>query len=230
MSILFLDKTHSWQEETLLEFLEENPLPKDWAFLTENIEKISNVIQEKTKKGIKVYPSPNRVFRAFYATPLEKVRLVILGMDPYHDGNAVGLCFSVPPGGKINPSLRNIYKEIGTEGNGDLSHWAKQGCLMLNASLTVEKGLPGSHSEYWADFTKKLVLFLAERKPLSWLLMGADALYYADTIKKYKHKIYVTSHPSPFSAYKPLRSWPAFIGSKIFAKINDEIDGEKIVW
>lgn len=177
----FIDEEWSWKNMTLWQYVQERNLPQTWSdfFNREDIQKIlqriSDDISEESKSSV-IYPPPNRVFRAF-SLPLEKVRVILIGQDPYHDGNAVGLCFSIPPGAKTNPSLQNIYNELESEGykpkrTGSLVHWAQQGCLMLNTALTVEKGSPESHLKFWYPFAEQLLQYVSDNtKNVAWLLM-----------------------------------------------------------
>lgn len=236
----FIDEEWSWKNMTLWQYVQERNLPQTWSdfFNREDIQKIlqriSDDISEESKSSV-IYPPPNRVFRAF-SLPLEKVRVILIGQDPYHDGNAVGLCFSIPPGAKTNPSLQNIYNELESEGykpkrTGSLVHWAQQGCLMLNTALTVEKGSPESHLKFWYPFAEQLLQYVSDNtKNVAWLLMGKHAAEFKKLANKNGHKIFITSHPSPLSAYRPFQSYPAFIGSGVFKQVNDFLDTGKIEW
>jgi len=227
--IKFIDEEWSWKNMTLQQFVQEGNVPSSWQdfFNRPDIQALIKEISEYLQKeeGV-IYPVINKVFRAF-TLPLSEIKVVILGQDPYHNGNAVGLCFSVPNGQKINPSLQNIFTELKDEGyspelTGDISYWHKQGCLMLNTALTVLRGCADSHTTIWNKFTHKVIEEVANKtKNVAWLLMGAKALEfkkYANPI--FGHQVFATSHPSPFSAYKSFQNIPAFIGSGIFKKIN----------
>lgn len=178
--------------------------------------------QQKDAKKY-VYPKSEAIFRAFEYAPIEKVKVVILGQDPYHGPNqANGLCFSVSEGIPIPPSLQNIYQElrcdlnIQTPKHGCLKAWAKQGVLLLNAVLTVEKGLANSHQgKGWEMFTDKVIALLNERENVVFVLWGAYAQKKGQYIDPSKHLIIKTPHPSPLSAHR------GFLGSKPFSKIND---------
>jgi len=233
MSLQFLEEKYDWKSLTLWDYLLEGNYPRSWNnfFLEDNVQRdlhqISEDLKEETDKGITIYPPLNQVFRAFCCTPLDKIKVVVLGMDPYHNpGSAVGLCFSVRPGNKINPSLKNIYKELKNEGynpteDGVLTHWTDQ-CLMLNTALTVAKGEADSHTGIWYGFSEKVIKYIAYNYPsIVWLLMGAKALAFKPLLGE--SKVIITSHPSPFSAYKGFRDHPAFIGSGAFRKINDKL-------
>lgn len=207
--------------------------------IQEHISRISEKLKEKANNGIIIYPEIYQVFRTFSLSP-EKIDLVLLGQDPYHDGNATGLCFSIPKGSKLNPSLRNIYVELKNEGynpveNGDISYLLDRGVFMLNTALTVEKGDPESHLDLWYEFTEKVIGYITEKRSTSWLLMGAKALSFQKTISDSKNaqKIFSTSHPSPFSAHKSFydkigkRQVHSFLNSGVFLEIENYI-GKKL--
>ncbi len=170
------------------------------------------------------YPPGGRIFNAFAQTPFEEVKVVILGQDPYHEpGQAMGLCFSVPDGVVLPPSLRNIYEEIHSEfgtpppASGDLTRWARQGVLLLNATLTVRRGLAGSHQRRgWETFTDAAIRALAtEREHLVFLLWGSYAGQKAAFIDPQRHLVLRSAHPSPLSAYR------GFFGNHHFQLCND---------
>lgn len=171
----------------------------------------------------KIYPPAYRVFRALELTPYADVKVVILGQDPYHGaGQAHGLSFSVLPGVKLPPSLRNIYKElrddIGCEppAHGCLAHWARQGVLLLNSVLTVEEGKANAHRKLgWETFTDKLISTLNDRKqPVAFVLWGRQAQEKGRIIDRTRHLVLEEVHPSPLSAYA------GFFGSRPFSKCN----------
>jgi len=175
-------------------------------------------------KSAHVYPPPKFVFHAFEKTPFDRVKVVILGQDPYHgEGQAHGLCFSVPDGVTMPPSLKNIYKEIVSDiggeipSHGNLEHWAEQGVLLLNATLTVRANTAGSHQNHgWETFTDSIIKTLSDKKEnLVFILWGNYARNKKSLIDKDKHLILEAPHPSPFSAYS------GFFGCKHFSKTND---------
>ncbi len=177
-----------------------------------------------------VYPPQGLVFNAFNSCTFDKVKVVILGQDPYHgEGQAHGLCFSVQKGVKIPPSLRNMYKELkedeGKEipDHGSLQHWADQGVLLLNTTLTVLSGQPGSHQKKgWEEFTDAVVQKLSdEREGLVFLLWGNYAKQKGAMIDRTKHLVLEAAHPSPFSAHS------GFFGCKHFSKTNDHLLSRK---
>ena len=175
------------------------------------------------KKQFVVYPPGAQIFSAFDHTPVDKVKVVIIGQDPYHGpGQANGLCFSVSPGIKKPPSLENIFKELQTDlgipipETGNLEKWAMQGVLLLNASLTVRANSPNSHQDFgWHTFTDEVIRQLNQhKKGLVFLLWGKFAQGKEALIDTQKHFILKAAHPSPFSAYN------GFMGCKHFSKTN----------
>jgi len=182
------------------------------AFLTEE------------KKQYRVYPPGSRIFAAFDYTPFSKVKVVILGQDPYHgDGQAHGLCFSVPDGIALPPSLVNIYKELSTDlgivvpKSGNLENWAKQGVLLLNATLTVRANQAGSHQRHgWENFTDEVIRQLSARHTgLVFILWGSYAQAKESLIDTSRHFILKAVHPSPLSVYR------GFFGCRHFSKTNE---------
>ena len=176
-----------------------------------------------SKKQATVFPPLNLIFNAFNLTPFDKVKVVILGQDPYHgDNQAMGLSFSVPKGVKIPPSLINIYKEIYDDlgisepNSGDLTYWAKQGVLLLNASLSVEKGKPNSHKDFgWHLFSDAVIKKISDEKNgVIFLLWGNFAKNKANLIDQNKHFILTAPHPSPLAR-------GGFFGCKHFSKTNE---------
>ncbi|OGG65546.1 uracil-DNA glycosylase [Candidatus Kaiserbacteria bacterium RIFCSPLOWO2_02_FULL_45_11b] len=207
----------------------ENLIPNDWhTLLTSEVIKsyfkalegeISAQYLTKT-----IYPDRQSIFKAFYLCPFADVRVVILGQDPYHGvGQAHGLSFSVPGEQKLPPSLRNIYKELESDlgqtanTSGDLTHWAKQGVLLLNSTLTVEAGLPASHQGLgWETFTDAVIAKISKAKEhVVFLLWGKFAQEKKSLINETKHLVLTAPHPSPFSAYT------GFFGCKHFSQTNE---------
>jgi uracil-DNA glycosylase len=184
--------------------------------------------EEKSQKKI-IYPNGADIFNAFNFTPIDQVKAVILGQDPYHGPNqAHGLSFSVLPGVRLPPSLVNIYKELQNDLNippalhGCLANWAKQGVLLLNSVLTVERGNPASHQgRGWEIFTDKVIDILNKRdKPIIFVLWGSYAQKKGQVIDPNKHLILRAAHPSPFSAHR------GFLGCKHFSKINQQLQNQ----
>jgi uracil-DNA glycosylase len=185
----------------------------------------------------KIFPPPKDMFRAFSLTPFSKVKVVILGQDPYHDdGQACGLCFSVPRGVIVPPSLKNIYKEIENDigvtkdmGDGDLTAWADQGVFLLNAILTVVAHSPASHKgKGWEEFTDTVIKKISEkREHVVFMLWGNYARSKKSLIDTDKHLVLEAPHPSPFSAHY------GFFGCKHFSQCNDYLEKhrkERILW
>ncbi|GAB1262096.1 uracil-DNA glycosylase [Aurantivibrio plasticivorans] len=180
------------------------------------------LLQEK-QQGKIIYPPGDVIFNALDSTPFDQVKVVIIGQDPYHGpGQAHGLCFSVLPGVKFPPSLRNIYKELASDvgvtppSHGCLQEWAEQGVLLLNATLTVEHSKAGSHQgKGWETFTDAIIHRLNEqREGLVFLLWGSYAQRKGEFLNRDKHLVLEAPHPSPFSANR------GFFGCKHFSKAN----------
>jgi uracil-DNA glycosylase len=187
-------------------------------------QQIVTFLKAEKAVGKKIYPPGTLIFNAFDQTPFNEVKVVIIGQDPYHgEGQAHGLSFSVQPGIKPPPSLVNIFKEIQQDLGldipplfGDLTKWAKQGVLLLNAALTVRAGEPFSHAKYgWAEFTDAVIKKVSdEKKGVVFLLWGKFAQEKQALIDETKHFVLKAAHPSPFSADK------GFFGCKHFSKTN----------
>lgn len=184
--------------------------------------KLTTVIKEAYLKSA-VYPAPKLIFNAFTLCPFTDVKVVILGQDPYHGpGQAHGLSFSVPDGVKNPPSLQNIYKELATDlgvkarSTGNLEDWARQGVLLLNATLTVLPGQPGSHQGLgWETFTDAVIKTVSQEKEhVVFILWGKYAQAKKHLIDSTRHLIIESPHPSPFSAHT------GFFGSKPFSQTN----------
>lgn len=192
------------------------------------------ITREYNQKAI--HPNPEDIFNALHSTPYEKVKVVILGQDPYHGpGQAHGLSFSVKPDVRIPPSLRNIFKELQSDlgceipDNGYLGEWAEQGVLLLNTILTVREGEAHSHrGKGWETFTNQIIRLLNEReKPVIFILWGKPAQTKIPLIDEKHHHIITSVHPSPLSARR------GFFGSKPFSKTNEmlmEMGDSPIDW
>lgn len=181
-------------------------------------------VKTEKSQGKIIYPPGSLIFNAFESTPLDKVKVVILGQDPYHGpGQAHGLCFSVPDGIPAPPSLVNIFKELRDDlgvqipAHGNLSHWAQQGVFLLNASLTVRAGEPMSHAKIgWAPFTDAVIKTISARKKhVVFLLWGKFAQEKRILIDENKHLVLSAAHPSPLSAHA------GFLGCRHFSKANE---------
>lgn len=196
----------------------------------------ARVRDEYSRPNNPCYPPGSRIFAAFDNTPFDQVKVVIMGQDPYHGpGQANGLAFSVAPGVLIPPSLRNIFKEVSDDtgapipADGDLTRWARQGVLLLNASLTVREHQPKSHSGIgWERFTEAAVRLLAEQRDnLVFLLWGSDAIRRGDFIDRSRHLVMTCVHPSPLSASR------GFFGNHQFTRANEYLVAHgktPIVW
>lgn len=183
---------------------------------------LADFVRSEYQSGV-VYPAPKNIFAAFAACPFEKVKVVIIGQDPYHGpGQANGLCFAVPETVDTPPSLQNIYKEVRSDlginplPSGDLTRWATQGVLLLNATLTVRAGIAGSHQDKgWEQFTDAVIQTLSkEREHLVFLLWGNYARKKGAHIDRNKHLVLESAHPSPLSAHA------GFFGNKHFSQAN----------
>jgi uracil-DNA glycosylase len=208
----------------------EVKIEASWKEVLSNVFKSSYFLQTaahiKTElaTGAKIFPAGNNIFNAFNQTTFENVKVVILGQDPYHgSGQAMGLSFSVPKGVKPPPSLVNIFKELKSDiglpipTNGDLTPWANQGVLLLNAVLTVREDEPASHAKIgWMHFTDAVIKKISdEKKGIVFLLWGKFAEQKQILIDETKHFVLKAAHPSPFSADK------GFFGCKHFSKTNE---------
>lgn len=185
-------------------------------------ESLANFVHQRYAQTT-VYPPAGKIFAAFDACPFDKVKVVILGQDPYHGpGQANGLCFSVNEGVELPPSLVNIFKEISSDlgkampSDGNLERWAKQGVLLLNATLTVDAHQAGSHQgKGWEEFTDAAVRRLAEqREGLVFMLWGSYAIRKGSFIDRTRHLVLTAPHPSPLSAYR------GFFGCRHFSQAN----------
>ncbi|SJM37959.1 Uracil-DNA glycosylase [Psychrobacter pasteurii] len=206
-------------------------MPEDWKLAladeltSQNMDNLREFLKQEYGSGKSIYPKASQMFNAFNLTPLSNVKVVILGQDPYHGpGQAMGLSFSVPKMIPMPPSLRNIVKEmaddIGTvpPKHGDLTHWAQQGVLLLNASLTVEEGVAGSHQgKGWEQFTDAVIDVVNKQTSNTvFILWGSKAKLKGKFIDTEKHLILSAVHPSPLAANRG-----GFFGSKPFSKANE---------
>lgn len=190
---------------------------------------LKTFLKKEKDKGKTIFPKGDQYFAAFDFTPFEKVKVVILGQDPYHGPDqAHGLCFSVQPGTKFPPSLKNIFKELKNDlgleipESGNLTKWAQQGVLLLNSVLTVENGQAASHQgKGWEQFTDEVIRKLnEEREGVVFLLWGSYAQKKAAFVDRTKHLVLEAPHPSPLSAHR------GFFGTKPFSKINSYLESK----
>lgn len=216
-------------------------LEKSWYEKLQNeinqpyIQELKRFLEDEKKAGKTIYPTEQLVFNAFLQTPFDQVKVVIVGQDPYHGpGQAHGLSFSVLPGVSIPPSLKNIYKELETDlgirrpSMGCLISWAKQGVLLLNATLTVNAGDPKSHhGKGWERFTDAVIDILAQRPdPIVFLLWGKSAEEKCHKVMGSHHAVFKAAHPSPYSATN-------FLGCRHFSKANEflqKVGKEPVNW
>ena len=198
-------------------------------FETERMAALRAFLLAERAAGKRIFPPAGLWFHALDATPLPKVRVVILGQDPYHgEGQAHGLSFSVPPGVRPPPSLGNIYKELEADlgikrpNHGCLEHWAQQGVLLLNSVLTVEMASPASHQgKGWEQFTDAVVRAVdARSEPAVFLLWGAYAQKKAAFVDQSRHLVLKAAHPSPLSAHN------GFLGCRHFSQANAFLEGQ----
>ena len=185
--------------------------------------KLDGYLQQRSHLGKVIYPPPAQMFSAFEQCDLNKIRVVILGQAPYHGpGQANGLCFSVPQGHRVPPSLRNIFKElssdvdVATAGHGCLTSWAEQGVLLLNTVMTVEQGQPNSHADKgWEMFTDRVIHLINKNcDSIVFMLWGSNAQKKQSLLDKSQHLVLRSTHPSPLSAYR------GFFGCGHFSRAN----------
>jgi len=230
---LILNITTDWKE-ILLKLYEED----DNCFL--EIEKYLNHEYNTFGHLDSIFPKKELIFEAFNKFNFSELKIVILGQDPYHGPDqAMGLCFSVPNGMKLPPSLKRIFKEINSDlkencciperdfSSGDLTYWSEQGILLLNTALTVRQSNPNSHSKIWTKFTEKIITYMSENSNNTlFILWGNHAKYYKNFTDLEKHKFLEGFHPSPLSGNK-------WVGCNHFSKANDilfSLGKETIKW
>lgn len=214
----------------MMQKIKSNNLNKVWLdnlseqFKQPYLQKLDTFLQKRCNEGVTIFPVEKNYFNALNLTPLNTVKVVIIGQDPYHGaGQAHGLCFSVEQGVKIPPSLKNIYKEITNDIgceipiSGNLENWAKQGILLLNSVLTVEEGNAGAHANKgWEQFTDKIIEIVnTKTENTVFLLWGSYAHKKGLNIDKNKHLVLKAVHPSPLSAHR------GFFGCKHFSLCNE---------
>lgn len=211
------------------QFIHPQLLPQDWRrqlndlFQSPAMQQLDQFLQQRQTQGAVIYPEQSAIFNAFQLTPFDQVKVVILGQDPYHGpSQAHGLSFSVNPGIKLPPSLRNIYRELADDmqirppSHGCLQAWAQQGVLLLNTVLTVEQGRPNVHQKQgWEYLTDHVIQRLNQQhQHLVFVLWGGHARNKAKMIDQTKHLVLCAPHPSPLSAHR------GFYGSRPFSTIN----------
>jgi uracil-DNA glycosylase len=216
----------------MLERAHKNPLPADWTRHLRSewnepyMDDLRRFLAARYREGATIYPPRPSIFAAFASTDFAEVKVVILGQDHYHGpGQAHGLCFSVPPGVAVPPSLRNIFREqkrdlgLSQPAHGDLTSWARQGVFLLNATLTVEAGRPASHhGRGWERLTDAAIAALSRhRQGIVFLLWGRFAQNKSPLIDEERHRVLRAPHPSPLSAHR------GFIGCGHFSQTNEEL-------
>jgi len=229
------------------------PYDLSWIIMFRNLmidediefDKIETYLKENTNSS-KIYPYPEYLFSAFLITPADELKVVILGQDPYFNSNecvpeAMGLSFSVPHNMIIPSSLKNIYSNLikyrhikNKSNSGNLWFWSSQGCLMLNASLTVEDGKKNSHKKIWKGFTDSVIKYISTyMKDIIFVIWGNDAYNKVEYINRKKHHLIISSHPSGLSANKSFKEYPAFMDCDCFGKVNEilkSINKKQIIW
>jgi uracil-DNA glycosylase len=258
-------KVPTWKEKFADNKVSLSLLDKDfhksWKELFEklsNDKRFQNRVERELSEELKddekliMHPPPDYVFNAFKLTTFKKLKVVIIGQDPYFDhethenrnvSQAMGLSFSVPFGIKVPSSLRNIYANLKKYGHiqnipehGNLESWAEQGCLLLNTSLTVKDGTinKNCHQFIWGWFTDEIISYISDNKEhVIFVLWGSHALGKKDLIDTNKHEVIVSSHPSGLSVGKPMKEYPAFNANDHFGKINEKLkewDRNEIDW
>jgi len=218
--------------------------------IIESLNEYLSYCLKKTDGKVKIYPYPDLVFNAFNVTPLNEIKVVILGQDPYIGAEeyndkdipqAMGLSFSVPNGITIPPSLKNIYNNLLKFGHihkkpthGNLTFWAAQGVFLLNSALTVQEGCSNSHAKQWAKLTDGLIKLISDKtENVVFLLWGNPSLSKKKLIDETKHKVIVSSHPSPLSYKNQLKTYESFEDTDHFGKANEylkENNKDAISW
>ena len=218
--------------------------------LFQRIDKYLSHCLKVTYGKVPIYPYPDAVFNCFNLLPMDEVKVVILGQDPYHNAiqsedttipQAMGLSFSVPHAVEIPSSLNNIYNNLLKHGHipkkpthGNLTFWVYQGCLLLNTSLTVQHGYPNSHSMFWLAFTDEIIRYISEKlNNIVFILWGKPALEKLKLINADKHKCIISSHPSGLSYTKTLGKYPSFMNSDFAAETNEHLiryNKTPIIW
>ena len=209
-------------QDIIFKFIKE--CPNEW----EKIEQMYLSQCQELDGFLEIFPHVHNIFRCFNYFDPEDTKVILIGQDPYHGpGQATGLCFGVKENVPVPPSLRNIIKEMKSDigkdlENQTLKHWAEQGVLMLNTSLTVRQGAPSSHMRYWKQFTKYIIQHISSNYDnIIYVVWGAFAdKQVEDLVDWSKNHLIISSHPSPLSATKSYKNHPPFQGSKPFSRIN----------
>jgi len=231
------EKNGSWIDD-LGEYDVDFNTPVEWNSMFDSIDltKVKEFLKEELNTlgdHIPIYPPKPLVFNAFNLTNPDKLKVVILGQDPYiNEGEAMGLAFSVPDGKKIPPSLRNIFKKLGKDTtNGDLTNWTDQGVLLLNTALTVRAHKSNSHSRIWRKITNTMIKYISDNfDNLVFILWGGNAFGKKEWINGNKHSILISSHPSPLGCSKMMKGNSSFNDCDHFNQCNKLIKGPDIVF
>ena len=229
-------KKIDWDTITLQDYVNEY-IPNGWedvfeAAKDEVFPEISELLQRYTKKHT-IYPPLPLLFNSLDSLQPCNIKVVILGQDPYiNEGEAMGWSFSVPDGVKVPPSLRNIYKELASEGysgyknrkTGDLTAWVEKGVFLYNTCLTVNKGTSASHKDLWGEFTDMIINYLNQEEHIAWILLGAKAQKYSKKLDKERHGVFCAGHPSPLNRNRD------FAGSGVFEDAQEYLTKHKRVF
>jgi uracil-DNA glycosylase len=207
-------------------------------FYSDEMENVIIPILNDIEEEKDYYPDENNIFRCFYMTPFDNIKVVILDKEPYCNGSATGLSFDLKLGKTINSSLQTIYKELELEGfypvkDGNLTSWARQGVFLLNTSLTVKKNTPESHKNLWYNFSKKVIEKLSEKDYIVWVMIGDISSEWKKDIKNKNHIILEVSYTSSLKSLNTNEKQVSFIGSNIFKNINKKLTNnglDKISW
>ena len=230
----------SWKHNN--DYIVHFKLPmNNWKILLESFDyqDIHTFLQDQLKtygEDFSIYPPRNLVLNCFYKTQERNLKVVILGQDPYiNENQAMGLAFSVPSETKLPPSLKNIYKKLNKNtDNGDLTHWAEQGVLLLNTALTVRSGKSNSHSKIWKDFTNQVIQYISNsHENIIFMLWGKNAYDKLHLINSDKHHVLISSHPSPLSYTKQMQGFPSFKDCNHFEECNKilaSLEKDPIEW
>lgn len=226
------DKLINWNTITLTELVSEYS-PDGWEILfrtsKSKIMDISPKLEEYAKENT-IFPPMDLTFNIFDQLKPQDVKVVLLSQDPYiRTGEAVGMSFSVPPGVKLPPSIRNIYKELVAEGyqsytnrkSGDLTEWVKKGVFLYNCCLTVNEGKSGSHKNLWKEFTHRVISYLNGFNNIAWILLGKKAQYYTSHIDTNRHGVFIAGHPSPLNRLGDFAGSNVFIDAENYLREHD---------
>jgi len=211
-------------------------IKESWApFFNSNKKLISDIdefLSDCVNDGVEICPSPELVFRAFESISIEDIKVLIVSQDPYFNGEACGLAFSILPGMKVAPSLKNINKEIFSSlaidnslSNGDLTEWSGD-VLLLNTSLTTIRGVAGAHKKLWKEFSTRLIEYISNKKDFFVMLSWGLHAHALSNLVSANHSIFKTSHPSPLGCRKSGKNFVSFMGSNCFKLANEALENK----